>query len=53
MEVEQKSPEYAFLYDLQSPEHTYYRCGAEGSIGGCIVGVLIQHCVRGDTCALP
>ena len=30
MEVEQKSPEYAFLYDLQSTEHTYYRCGGGG-----------------------
>ena len=27
MELEQKSPEYAFLFDLKSPEHTYYRCG--------------------------
>jgi hypothetical protein len=27
MELEQRNPEYAFLFNISSPGHLYYRCG--------------------------
>ncbi len=39
MEEEQGSPDYAFLFDLTSKEHIYYRWGSGGMLSpaGCLV----------------
>ncbi len=45
MEVEQKSPEYAFLFDLKSPEHCYYRWVEGGGVRGSRRALSMLSCL--------